>query len=74
MRKEFLRVLGGAGFAAAMSIGLLAMAAPASAQQPVREMNLGATTAAPPGFLDFCARTPAQCGLDGAVDAQGQPL
>ena len=74
MRKEFLRVLGGAGFAAAMSIGLLAMAAPANAQQPVREMNLGATTAAPPGFLDFCARTPAQCGLDGAVDAQGQPL
>jgi predicted transglutaminase-like cysteine proteinase len=74
MRKELLSVLGGAAFAAATSIGLLALAAPASAQQPVREMNLGATTAAPPGFLEFCARTPAQCGLEGAVDAQGRPL
>lgn len=52
-----------------------ALAGTASAQ-PAQSaaMPLGVPAPAPPGFLAFCARTPDQCGLAGAQDAQGQPL
>jgi predicted transglutaminase-like cysteine proteinase len=75
MRKELLRTIAAASFAALTSAGLLALAAPASAQpSAAREMSLGGVAAAPPGYLDFCVRTPAQCGLAGLTDADGQPL
>jgi predicted transglutaminase-like cysteine proteinase len=57
---------------AAAFAGLLALAAPAQAQQAPRAMALGAVTAPPPGYLDFCARMPAECGL-AAQDDQGRP-
>jgi predicted transglutaminase-like cysteine proteinase len=53
--------------------GFLALAVPAEAQQAPRSMALGPVTAPPPGYLDFCARMPAECGLS-AVDSLGQPM
>ena len=56
---------------AAAFAGLLALAAPAQAQQ-APSMALGAVTSPPPGYLDFCARMPAECGL-AALDDLGRP-
>ena len=55
-------------------VALMALGAPAQAQPSVpHAMALGAATSPPPGYLNFCARLPQQCGLGGA-DAQGRPV
>jgi predicted transglutaminase-like cysteine proteinase len=64
-----------AALASATLVGLMAVAAPAFAQDSrAPAMALGGPAPAPPGFLAFCARTPDQCGLSGAVDDQGRPM
>jgi len=68
MRKELFRTV-----MVAQALAVLAAAAPAVAQTaPVMAMGRAATP--PAGYLDFCARRPEQCGLEGATDASGQPL
>ena len=68
-------MIAGPGLAFGAMAGLLAVSAPAYAQQSASpQMVLGAVTAAPPGYLSFCARTPDQCGLAGARDAEGRPI
>src|SRR5665213_4182795 len=75
MRNTLLRPAKAAAFSFLAVAGLAAIARPAAASDANSPfMNLGAAAPAPPGFLAFCARTPDQCGLAGAADANGQPL
>jgi predicted transglutaminase-like cysteine proteinase len=59
------------GLCLATGLWLTAVAAQA---QPHRgpDMPIGRATAAPEGFLDFCRRRPAQCGLGSAASVTGR--
>lgn len=53
--------------------GLAIQGGQAAAQSPKPHfMKLGDPAPAPLGYLNFCARTPEQCGLDAAVNLQGR--
>ena len=62
-------------FAGLAAAGLAAMAGSGRAEDArPPSMHLGAAAPAPPGFLAFCARLPAQCGLSNETDANGQAV
>ncbi len=61
-----------AGVAVLSALALPLACQAADAGSPAPAMPLGAPTAAPTGFLDFCARQPAQCGLPQDVSADEQ--
>lgn len=65
-----LAVAAGVVLLSAIAFPLVSQAGEAG--QPAPAMPLGAPTAAPTGFLDFCARQPAQCGLPQDVSADEQ--